>query len=178
MSHAGAAAQHAARKGQSTCAACTIPRVAAAKARTPSDVVLSAHQAVAIDRAARWMGWLGRAQVLAGGLISLLVVVAALAWAIGQSPSTEVESNTTPPLIRLGEVPTDALALWCGIALAFGFLLLRGGMLLTDAAEDLEHHATGRFVEAGLGHLAGYFVTEIALVGVAIGLVLGLGALS
>lgn len=147
------------------------------KARVPSDVVLTPEQERAIDGAARWMGLLGRFQVLAGGLISLLVVVGALAWALGQAPTTEVESSTTPPLVRLGEVSTEALALSGGIILAFGLLLLRGGVLLTDAAEDLEHHATGRFVEAGLGHLAGYFVTEIALVAVAIALVLGFGAL-
>ncbi len=147
------------------------------KDRTPSDLVLTPEQERAVDGAARWMGRLGRFQVLAGGLISLLVVVGALAWALGQTPSTEVESSTTPPLVRLGEVSTETLALSGGIVLAFGLLLLRGGVLLIDAAEDLEKHATGRFVEAGLGHLAGYFVTEIALVAVAIALVLGLGAL-
>jgi hypothetical protein len=147
------------------------------KGRVPSDLVLTAEQERSIDGAARWMGLLGRFQVLAGGLISLLVVVAALAWAIGQAPVTEVESSTTPPLVRLGEVSTEALALSGGIVLAFGLLLLRGGVLLTDAAEDLEHHTTGRFVEAGLNHLAGYFVTEIALIAVAIALVLGIGTL-
>jgi hypothetical protein len=146
-------------------------------ARTPSDVVLTPEQERAIDGAARWMGLLGRFQVLAGGLIALLVVVAALTWAINQTPSGEVESSTTPSLVRLGEVSTETLALSCGIILAFGLLLLRGGVLLTDAAEDLEHHVTGRFVEAGLGHLAGYFVTEIALVAVAIAVVLSIGAI-
>ena len=87
--------------------------------RAPSDVVLTKEQERAIDGAARWMGLLGRFQVLAGGTIALLVVVAALAWALGQAPTTEVESSTTPPLVRLGEVSTETLALTGAVVLAW-----------------------------------------------------------
>ncbi len=145
--------------------------------RSLSEVALADPDGRAIDRAARWMGMLGRFQVLAGGGLALVVAVGGIVWALNQAGPVEVESSTTPPLVRLGEVSTESAALAGAIVLAFGLLFLRGGVMLTDAAEDLERHASGRAVEAGLRHLAGYFVTEILVVSVLIALLVTFGML-
>lgn len=137
--------------------------------RSLSDVALAPDEERAIDRAARWMGMLGRFQVLAGGVLSLVAIVGGVVWAVNQASPVEVESSTTPPLVRLGEVSTQSAAIAGAIVLAFGLLTLRGGVMLTDAAEDLERHASGRSIEAGLRHLAGYYVTEILLIATVIG---------
>lgn len=141
-----------------------------------SDIALAPDDERAVDRAARWMGMLGRFQVLAGGVLSLVVIVGGLVWAVNNASPAEVESTTTPPLVRLGEVSTEAAGIAGAIVLAFGLLFLRGGVMLTDAAEDLERHAAGRSFEAGLRHLTGYFVTEILLVAVVIAIAIRLTA--
>lgn len=148
-----------------------------ANERSLSDIALSRDEERVVDRAARWMGMLGRFQVLAGGVLTLIVIVGAIVWALGQSNPAEVSSETTPPLVRLGDVSTEQAAIAGAIVLAVGLLVLRGGVLLTDAAEDLERHAHGRGIEAGLTHLSGYYVTEVLLVliPIAVAIVLGLG---
>lgn len=145
--------------------------------RALSEVALAPDEERAIDRAARWMGMLGRFQVLAGGVLSLIVCVGGLIWAINDASPAEVESSTTPPLVRLGEVSTQSAALAGAILLAFGLLFLRGGVMLTDAAEDLERHASGRSIEAGLRHLAGYYVTEILLIAILMAIAITLGTM-
>lgn len=134
-----------------------------------SEITLTPDEERAIDRAARWMGMLGRFQVLAGGVLSLIVAIGGIVWAFNQASPVEVTSETTPPLIRLGEVSTQSAGIAGAIVLAFGLLFLRGGVMLTDAAEDLERHTSGRSIEAGLRHLAGYFITEIFLIVTVIG---------
>lgn len=143
--------------------------------QTLSELPLAPEEERAIDRAARWMGMLGRFQVLAGGVLALFVGVGGIVWALNQSGPVEVESSTTPPIVRLGEVSTQTAAIVGGIVLAFGLLFLRGGVMLTDAAEDLERHSNGRSIEAGLRHLAGYYLTEIVLIAIVLGLAIVLG---
>ena len=133
------------------------------------EIALAHEEARAIDRAARWMGMLGRFQVLAGGVLALIVIVGGAVWAINQASPVEVVSSTTPPLVRVGEVSTRAAGIAGGLVLAFALLFLRGGVLLTDAAEDLEQHASGRSFEAGLRHLSGYYVTEILATAILLG---------
>lgn len=142
-----------------------------------SEIALTHDQERAIDRAARWMGMLGRFQVLAGGVLSLIVGVGGIVWAVNDASPVEVESSTTPPLVRLGEVSTQSAAIAGAIVLAVGLLFLRGGVMLTDAAEDLERHTSGRSIEAGLRHLAGYYATEIFLIAIVIGMAVVLGTM-
>ena len=121
-----------------------------------------------IDGLARWMGVLGRFQVLAGGILVLTVLGIAIAYGMttGTTPSTS--SDTTPPLVQLGEVDLH-LVIGAGIAvLVLGAVLVRGGVLLTDAAEDLErvvhtddldkHH-----LENALQRLRSYYRMELLL---------------
>ena len=147
------------------------------KGRGLSEIALAPDEERAIDRAARWMGMLGRFQVLAGGVLSLIVGIGGIVWAVNDASPVEVESSTTPPLVRLGEVSTQSAAIAGAIMLAFGLLFLRGGVMLTDAAEDIERHTTGRSFEAGLRHLAGYYVTEIFLIAIVMGIAIALGTM-
>ena len=94
----------------------------------------------AIDGTARWMGTLGRFQVLGGTLLLLLAIGAIVAWTLAAVTAPETASDTTPPLVQLGEVSTTHLVLAVSGVVLVGLLVLRGGVLLTDAAEDLEHH--------------------------------------
>jgi hypothetical protein len=142
-----------------------------------SEIALAPEDERAIDRAARWMGMLGRFQVLAGGVLALIAIVGGIVWAVNNGSPAEVESSTTPPLVRLGEVSTQAASIAGAIVLGVGLLFLRGGVMLTDAAEDLERHASGRSIEAGLRHLAGYYVTEILLIVLLIGISLWAGTM-
>jgi hypothetical protein len=136
-----------------------------------------------IDGTARWMGTLGRFQVLAGALGLLLAVGAVVAWTFGAVMAPEVESDTTPPLVRLGEVTTPQLVGAVAVVVFLALLVLRGGVLLTDAAEDLEHHihATDEdapYLEDAFVALAKAFFLDAALVAIVGGALVWLGSLA
>lgn len=136
-----------------------------------------------IDGTARWMGTLGRFQVLAGALGLLLAVGAIVAWTFGAVMAPEVESDTTPPLVRLGEVSTTQLVGAVAIVVFLAVLVLRGGVLLTDAAEDLEHHihATDEdapYLEDAFVALAKAFFLDATLVAIVGGALVWLGSLA
>jgi hypothetical protein len=98
-----------------------------------------------VDGVSRWMGLLGRFQVLAGGALVLTVIGVALAYATTEalSPEAAGAASETPSLITLGEVTLEAL-LGLGAAVSvLGLLALRGGILLIDAAEELERVVHG-----------------------------------
>jgi hypothetical protein len=118
---------------------------------------------------ARWMGVLGRFQVLAGGVVILTAIGIAIAYGATEALARPAAtSETTPPLISLGELSVEALAAALGIAFVIGAIALRGGILLIDAAEDFEHliHATEGdrdHLEHALGRLHAYYVMEALL---------------
>lgn len=136
-----------------------------------------------IDGTARWMGMLGRFQVLAGALVLLVAVGVVVAWTFAAVTAPEIESDTTPPLVRLGEVSTTQLGWALGAVVFVGLLVLRGGVLLTDAAEDLEHHIhasddAAPYLEDALDSLAKAFFIDATLLGLAGGALVWLGSLS
>lgn len=137
--------------------------------RTLSSIRFDPRERRVIDGLSRWMGLLGRLQVLAGGALALTVCGLALAYGATEAFETPPGAFAAPPLVRLGEVSPGALvALGCS-GLLVGLLLLRGGVLLTDAAEDLEHLAQGEggdrpHLEDALRRLRGYWRMELALV--------------
>jgi hypothetical protein len=116
--------------------------------------------------------------VLAGGLLLLTVLGVAIAYGTTESldgPATA--SDTTPPLVTLGEIdPRILIAIGIG-AVALGGIILRGGVLLTDAAEDFErvvhtealdqHH-----LENALRRLRSYYRLELGLALALLGLVI------
>lgn len=86
------------------------------------------------------MGTLGRFQILSGGLLLFLCVSVGVAWTFSAVTAAEVETDTTPPLVRLGEVSNVQMGIAMSLVALFAIIILRGGVLFTDAAADLEHH--------------------------------------
>lgn len=101
-----------------------------------------------IDGASRWMGLLGRFQVITGALMLLACVGVGVGWTFAELTAPEIESDTTPPLVRLGDVSTAQAATALVVVTFLALLVLRGGVLLTDAAEDFEHHVSAPDDEA------------------------------
>lgn len=133
-------------------------------------LALAPADARVVDGAARWMGMFGRFQVLAGGLCIVLVLLAAFShWLSGMLEDAS-ESSTSPPVVTLGDVSSTAVL---GVALGvlvLGGLLVRGGTLLIDSAEDLERalHVRGEtdadLFDSGLRRLGAYLALESILV--------------
>ena len=131
-----------------------------------------------VEGMARWAGLLGRFQVLAGGFLILLVLGAAAVFGLAGAldRGTPVATDTTPPVVTLGEVAPETLT-WVALGcLALGALVLRGGIFLTDAAEDFEHAAHGsvagqEHLVSGSRRLTGYFDMHTLLAGLALGAV-------
>ncbi len=161
----------------------TPEREGRALARDLASLPLDPKDERAIDKTARWMGMLGRFEVLSGALVLLLAVVLSLGWGFSSMTRPEVESETTPPLVRLGEVSSLQMAIAIGLTIVVGGLVLRAGILFTDAAEDLEHHVHAKqegvpYLEDALLTLARAFVLDALLLGlVTLGLA-WLGSLS
>jgi hypothetical protein len=139
--------------------------------RSLSRIPFDPREERVIDSMARWMGMLGRFQVLAGGFMLLLVIGGFLAYGTTEAleQAEPAATETTPPLISLGDI--DPVAAWvtAGVFALVGALVLRGGILLTDSAEDFErmihrsedlaqHH-----LEGALRQLRAYFVVETLL---------------
>lgn len=145
--------------------------------RSVSRIPFDPREERVIDGLARWMGVLGRFQVLAGGILLLGVLGVAIAYGMTTGASPTTSSDTTPPLVRLGEVPFEAVIAAGAVVVALGALLLRGGVLLTDAAEDLEHvvHTDDldqHHLENALRRLRGYYRMELFLTAVFLAAVL------
>lgn len=133
-----------------------------------------------IDSVARWMGVLGRFQVLAGGFLVLAVLGVALAYGMSEAFVENADAShidTAPPLVTLGEVSADTL-IHMGLALSMlGAFILWGGVLLIDASEDLEHvvHAPERdpqYLDDALRRLRRFYRIEALLTLLTLGLVL------
>lgn len=108
--------------------------------RTLAELPFDAREERVIDTTARWMGTLGRFQILSGGLLLLLCVSVGVAWTFSTVTAAEVETDTTPPLVTLGEVSNMQMGIAMSLVALFAIIILRGGVLFTDAADDLEHH--------------------------------------
>lgn len=151
--------------------------------RTLAQLPLDTRDDRTIDGTARWMGMLGRFQVLAGALVQLAAIGVVVAWTFAAVTAPEVESDTTPPLVRLGEVSATQLGTVLAVVVFVGLLVLRGGVLLTDAAEDLEHHVNAPddeapYLEDALTALAKAFFIDAVLLALAGGGLLWLGSLA
>jgi hypothetical protein len=132
-----------------------------------------------IDSMARWMGVLGRFQVLAGGLLMLTVIGVAIAYGtteaftetdpaqLASATAAEAVADTAPPLVTLGEVTIEALLALGAVCFALGTLVLWGGVMMIDAAEDFERVHTDdqdqRHVANALRRMRSYYRIEALL---------------
>lgn len=147
----------------------------------PPPISLDLRDQRLVDGAARWMGMLGRFQVLLGGLVLLLEIGAALAYWLVEQLDEAAATATTPPVVSLGTVSSETVAVVAVAVLLVGGVTVRCGTLLIDAAEDFERSllqkdAADRLLHDGLSRLGTYFVLESLLVGAALAGLLVLGA--
>lgn len=111
---------------------------------------------------ARWMGLLGRFQVVAATFVFvLLLAAAALVTAVEVLEPGSAEGLP----VSIGEVSRTTMATIVAVVLGFTIVVLRGGMLLIASAEDLEgaNGEDARVVEmldGALRRLRAYFVLE------------------
>lgn len=124
---------------------------------------------------------LGRFQVLLGGLLLLFAVGAGLAFWLTDAMEGGDTSATTPPLVTLGEVEPLVVAVVFGIVMLVGGVLVRGGALLIDAAEDFERHLAQKdrndaLLLDGMRRLGTYFLLESLLVAATLAGLIALGA--
>ena len=117
---------------------------------------------------ARWMGRLGRFQIVAAGFVFILLLAATGVVSMVEliEPATATAGDT--PLISIGDVPRFAIAGTIAAVVVLSLVVLRGGMLLLSAAEDLESVVTTdeldqHHLEGALRRLKSYFVLESCL---------------
>lgn len=116
----------------------------------------------------RWMGLLGRFQIV--GATFLFVLLLAVAALVTTAEVLEPAAGPSPeaPLVSIGEVSRMGIGVVVAAVVAFSLVFLRGGMLLVSAAEDLDaavskdERAEGA-LEAALRRLRSYFVLEALL---------------
>jgi hypothetical protein len=148
--------------------------------RSGSPLTLDPGDERLVDGAARWMGMLGRFQVLFGGLSLLFAVGAGLSLWLTDAMEDGDASATTPPLVTLGDVSPLAVAGIGVLILVVGGVLVRGGTLLIDAAEDFERHLAHKdggelLLIDGMRRLGTYFVLESVLVALVLAGLVALG---
>jgi hypothetical protein len=117
-----------------------------------------------ISGLARWMGMLGRFQILASTfLFVMLLAVAALVTA-AEVLEPAAGAHAQQPLVSIGDVSRVAIAIVVAVVVGFSLVFFRGGMLLISAAEDLETvdetEKNAHHIEDALRRLRGYFVLE------------------
>lgn len=135
--------------------------------RSLSRIPFDPREVRVIADLARWMGRLGRFQIVAA--VFVFVVLLAITGIVTTVQVIEpAVGGAEEPLVSVGEISRNAIA---GVVLAvvvFSLVFLRGGMLLLGAAEELEtvlgtdeldqHH-----LEGALRRLRSYFILESVL---------------
>ncbi len=122
----------------------------------------------AVSDLTRWMGLLGRFQIV--GATFLFVLLLAVAALVTTAEVLEPAAGPGPdaPLVSVGEVSRTTIGIVVAGVIAFSLVFLRGGMLLVSAAEDLDtaiakDKRDDHALELALRRLRSYFVLESVL---------------
>ncbi|MBX3270757.1 MAG: hypothetical protein KF729_10870 [Sandaracinaceae bacterium] len=121
---------------------------------------------------ARWMGVLGRFQIVAA--VFVFVVLLGVTGVVTTVELVEPASAGAgeDPLVQIGEVSRGTIAAVVGVVVVLSLIFLRGGMLLLSASDDLEvvvgkgeetRESAQHALEGALGRLRNYFVLESLL---------------
>lgn len=138
-------------------------------ARSLSRLPFDAREERVIAGLARWMGLLGRFQI-----VSAVFVFVVLLGTIGVITAAELVEPADEggvaeePLVSIGEVPRGSVTLVVAASVGFCLVFLRGGMLLISGAEDLDTVVSAEGLsqedlESALGRLKSYFILESCL---------------
>ena len=140
----------------------------------PRSIPFDPRESRVIQGLARWMSLLGRFQIVVA--VFLFVVLLALTGLVTTAEVLEPAaqaSEADAPLVSIGEVPRGVIAGVVAAVVLFSLAFLRGGMLLSSAAEELEsitsaHELEAESLEEAIRRLRSYFVIEsLLMVGVA-----------
>ncbi len=137
--------------------------------RTLSRVPFDPREVRVVSDLARWMGLLGRFQIVAATFIFLLLLAAAALVTTAEVLEPAAGAATDEqPLVSIGEVSRGTIAAVVAVVVGFSLVFLRGGMLLISAAEDLETVAAkdereSHLLDAAVRRLRSYFVLETLL---------------
>ena len=141
--------------------------------RSESRIPFDPREARVVGELARWMGLLGRFQVVGATFLFILLLAAAALVTTVEVLEPAVGSDGQQPLVRIGEVSRTGIAIAAVIVVGFSLAFFRGGTLLISAAEDLETVASKdeteqQHLETALRRLRIYFVMEsVLMMGVA-----------
>lgn len=124
-----------------------------------------------ISGLARWMGLLGRFQIVASTFIFVLFLAAAALVTAAEVIEPSGAAQAEQPLVSIGEVSRTTIGIVVAVVVGFSLLFFRGGMLLVSAAEDLETASSQPkgeedardLLESAVRRLRSYFVLETLL---------------
>ncbi|MBZ0121542.1 MAG: hypothetical protein IT378_26500 [Sandaracinaceae bacterium] len=131
-------------------------------------LVLDSREERVVSGLARWMGLLGRFQVVAATFVFLLLLAvgALVSSAELLEPVTRAQAGEEP-LVTIGEISREGVAITVAVAVAFCLVFFRGGVLLIGAGEDLEavmaREVDRSSLQSALSRLRRYFILECAL---------------
>ncbi len=136
--------------------------------RTLSRIPFDPREIRVVSDLARWMGLLGRFQIVAATFLFLLLLAAAALVTTAEVLEPAAGAASDQPLVSIGEVSRGSIALVVAVFVGFSLVFVRGGMLLISAAEDLETVAAkderdGHLLDAAVRRLRSYFVLETLL---------------
>lgn len=133
-----------------------------------SRIGFDAREERVVSDLSRWMGLLGRFQIV--GATFLFILLLAVAALVTTAEVLEPAAGPTPeaPLVSIGEVSRAGIGIVVAGVVAFSLVFLRGGMLLVAAAEDLDtafakDTRDESALETALRRLRSYFVLESIL---------------
>jgi hypothetical protein len=117
---------------------------------------------------ARWMGLLGRFQIVGATFVFILLLAAVALVTTAEVLEPAAGAEGEQPLVSIGEVSRTGIAITVAVVIGFSLVFLRGGMLLISAAEDLELVITKGekdqlHLDGALKRLRSYFILESIL---------------
>jgi hypothetical protein len=140
--------------------------------RSLSRIAFDKREERVVSDLARWLGLLGRFQILGATFIFIMLLAVAALVSAAELLEPAAGAASEQPLVSIGEVSRTAIGLTVVAVVAFTLVFFRGGMLLVSAAEDLETVTTkderdGHFLDGAIRKLRAYFVLESMLMVIA-----------
>jgi hypothetical protein len=142
---------------------------APAKKKDPSPVVpllFDAREERVVAGLSRWMGLLGRFQIIAASFVFLLVLAVGALVLTAEFVEPVTRTGSDAPLVEMGKVSRETIGIAVAIVVVFSLIFFRGGMLLIGAAEDFDAvnaREQSSHLETALSRARRYFILEAFL---------------
>jgi hypothetical protein len=140
--------------------------------RSLSRIAFDKREERVVSDLARWLGLLGRVQIVGATLIFIMLLAVAALVTTAEVIEPAAGAASEQPLVSMGEVSRGTIGIVVAAVVGFTLVFFRGGMLLVSAAEDLETVMTkderdGHFLDGAIRKLRSYFVLESLLMMIA-----------